>query len=86
MQAMPPSMRTAATAGIGRLLAPGGSAIVIQFVRGNEPADDGPPWLLDEAEMRAFEQGDVRLRSLSTAPNPRNNSPVPIWVGHLHRD
>ncbi len=47
VQALPPAVRSAATAGIRRLLAPGGTALVIQFDRGDEDPAVGPPWLLD---------------------------------------
>ena len=43
VQALPPSLRAEAVRGVRRLLAPGGAAVAVQFVRGDRPADLGPP-------------------------------------------
>jgi len=86
VQAMSPPVRTEAIAGIRRLLAPGGTAVVVQFVRGDTDPNAGPPWLLDEAEMRSFAAGDVVLTALTTEANPRPTGTTPIWLGVLRRD
>lgn len=85
VQAMAPAVRTDAVAGIRRLLAPGGTAVVVQFVRGDTDPDDGPPWLLDEDEMRSFAAGDIELTTLTTQPNPRPTGTTPIWLGVFRR-
>ena len=54
VQALPPSLRTQAVHGVRRLVAPGGTLVAVQFVRGQRPADLGPPWLLDRAGMESF--------------------------------
>lgn len=85
VQAMPPSVRAQAAAGIRRLLAPGGTAVVVQFVRGDADPDEGPPWLLDRAEMEAFAGDDVVLASLEERPAPREDRVIPIWFAILRR-
>ena len=86
VQAMPPAVRGEATAGIRRLLAPGGTALVIQFDRGDEDPAVGPPWLLDREEMETFAGGDVRIESLEHLPGPRDDRDTPIWFAKLRRD
>lgn len=86
VQALPPSLRTAAQQGIRRLLAPGGEALVVQFVRpDHDSGESGPPWLLDRAEMAAFAGDDVTWRSLETRPHPTRPGGLPVWVGVLRR-
>jgi len=86
VQAMPPAVRTEATAGIRRLLAPGGTALVIQFERGDEDPDVGPPWLLNREEMESFADDDVRIESLEVLKGPRADRETPIWFAKLRRD
>jgi len=85
VQAMPPAVRRRAIDGVRRLIAPGGCAVVVQFVRGDVPPGDGPPWLLDRAEMESFAEGDVALTSLHDAPSPRDDRDTRIWVARLDR-
>lgn len=83
VQAMDPSVRAEAQAGIRRLIAPGGRALVVQMVRtADRPAGQGPPWLLDRAEMTAFADGDVALVSLDVL---ERGDAVPLWVARLRR-
>ena len=86
VQAMAPALRTRAQAGLRRLLAPGGTLLAVQFVRGDRPAEEGPPWLLDRAEMEAFAADDVRLVSLTTAPHGERGDGPDRWVATLVRD
>lgn len=85
VQAMPRTLRSAAIAGVRRLLAPGGEALVIQFVRPDDAADEGPPWLFDRSEMESFAADDVRLIRLGTHPHPSRSEGLPLWVGVLRR-
>ena len=85
VQALPRSLRPDAVAGIRRLLAPHGQALVVQFVRPDGAADVGPPWLLDRAEMESFAADDVHLARLDTRPHPTRSGGLPLWVGVLRR-
>jgi SAM-dependent methyltransferase len=55
VQALPDPPRRAAIASIGRLVAPGGTLIVIALARadGDDP-EPGPPWALSRAEIDSF--------------------------------
>lgn len=85
VQAMPPTVRGRAIDGIRRLLAPGGTAVVVQFVRGDEDPDAGPPWLLDRREMESFAGGSIALTSLTDEPSPREDRDTRVWVARLDR-
>ncbi|MET0449530.1 MAG: class I SAM-dependent methyltransferase, partial [Aeromicrobium sp.] len=85
VQAMPPTVRPRAIDGIRRLLAPGGTAVVVQFVRDGEDPAVGPPWLLDRREMESFADGSVALTSLRDEPSPRDDRDTRIWVARLDR-
>jgi SAM-dependent methyltransferase len=78
LQALHPSLRDRAVAGLHALLAPGGTALVVQVVRrDNEPVSDEPPWTLTRAEMEAVARDGVRLESLAEVlPRDRVN---PHW-------
>jgi SAM-dependent methyltransferase len=85
VQALPPSLRAEAVRGVRRLLAPGGTAVAVQFVRGDRPADAGPPWLLDRAEMESFAGDDVVLERLRTAPHGSRPDGADRFVAVLRR-
>jgi phospholipid N-methyltransferase len=84
VQAMPPSVRPQATEGIRQLIAPGGTAIVVQYVRDDGDTDPGPPWLLDRDEMEAFGGGGIEL-NLEVRPSPGVYRNERVWVGLLTR-
>jgi len=54
LQALPDPPRAAAIASVGRLVAPGGTLIVIARAREPGDPDDGPPWALTHAEIDAL--------------------------------
>jgi SAM-dependent methyltransferase len=85
VQAMPPRVRGHAIDGIRRLMAPGGSAVVVQFDRGDRRPDDGPPWMLDRAEMESFADGPVGMTWLHHEASPRDDRDTPVWVARLDR-
>ena len=63
LQALHPSLRDRAVAGVHGLLAPGGTALVVQVVRrDDEPVTAEPPWTLTRAEMEAIAGDGVRAR------------------------
>jgi SAM-dependent methyltransferase len=83
VQALHPSLRDRATDGVRRLLAPGGRALVVQFVRDDdEPVTVEPPWRLSRAEMAAISRDDVALESLDEV---RPSAGLRRWRLVLHR-
>ena len=78
LQALHPSLRDHAAAGVRRLMAPGGTALVVQVVRrDDQPLSDEPPWTLTRAEMEAVAGDGVLLESLDEVlPAGRVN---PLW-------
>jgi SAM-dependent methyltransferase len=61
VQALPESVRPAATAAVAALVAPGGTLLVISGARDGGETVDGPPWPLTRAEVEAFATGGVEL-------------------------
>lgn len=85
VQALPRSLRARAVAGARTLLAPGGTLVAVQMVRGSRPAEQGPPWLLDRAEMESFAGDDVVLDDLAVVPHPTRPDGPEHWVAVLTR-
>jgi SAM-dependent methyltransferase len=54
LQALPDPPRGTAIASVGRLVAPGGTLLVLARAREPGEADDGPPWALTRAEIDAL--------------------------------
>jgi hypothetical protein len=87
VQALPPSVRPAASRGVRSLLAPGGDLIVVEVVRPDDQSPmSGPPWLLDREAMTSFAADDVGLVSLTAATNPIRPDALPLWIGVLRRE
>ncbi len=85
VQALHGSLRSRAMAGVRRLLAPGGTLLVVQAVReDDEPVSSTPPWLLDRAEMSAFAGDELTLHSLDRLPHPTPTG-RPAWRAVLTR-
>jgi SAM-dependent methyltransferase len=78
LQALHPSLREQAVAGVRGLMAPGATGLVVQVVRrDDQPVTARPPWTLTRAEMEAVAGGDVRLDALDEVlPEGRVN---PLW-------
>jgi len=71
VQALHGSLREGAVSGVRRLVAPGGTVLVVQIVRDDgEEVGAEPPWLLDRAEMAALEGEGLVAESLDRVPNP----------------
>jgi SAM-dependent methyltransferase len=84
VQALHPTLRAQAGAGVRALLAPGGRALVVQFVRADdEDHTVEPPWLLSRAEMEAIASDDVVVDSLDTVHPPDGGHP--LWRMLLRR-
>ncbi|HRD60547.1 MAG TPA: class I SAM-dependent methyltransferase [Nocardioides sp.] len=78
LQALHPSLRDRASSGVRRLLAPGGTALVVQVVRrDDEPVTEEPPWTLSRAEMEAVAGDGVRVESLDEVEVP--GRAAPFW-------
>ena len=84
LQALHPSLRDRAVAGVRRLLAPGGTALVVQVVRrDDQPRSAEPPWTLTRAEMEAVAGDGVVMESIAEVlPEGRVN---PVWEMLLTR-
>jgi SAM-dependent methyltransferase len=55
VQALPEPPRRRAIGEVARLVAPGGTLVVVAAARGDaDPVPDGPPWPLTRAEVEAF--------------------------------
>jgi SAM-dependent methyltransferase len=62
VQALPRSLRAAATAAVGRLVAAGGTLLAIQAALGpEEDPNQGPPWPLTREEVEAFAAGGLNV-------------------------
>jgi hypothetical protein len=85
VQALPRSVRADAMAGVRALVAPGGRALVAQFVRTDDNLEAGPPWLLDRGEMDSFAVDGFGWDQLGTRPHPLRTDGPRLWVGVLRR-
>jgi SAM-dependent methyltransferase len=83
VQALPRTLRAAAIASVGTLVAPGGTLLVLaaQAVPGD---DDGPPWPLTREEMEAFATGRLTTVSVDELPLP-DDPAVRRWRGVFRR-
>lgn len=61
VQALPARVRARAIAAVGRLVAPGGTLLVIAAGRREGEQVDGPPWPLTRTEVDAFAAGALAL-------------------------
>jgi SAM-dependent methyltransferase len=69
LQALHPSLRDRAIDGVRRLLTPGGTALVVQFVRlDDEERTAEPPWLLSHAEIEQLAGDGVEITALEVLP------------------
>ncbi|MFG2057250.1 class I SAM-dependent methyltransferase [Micromonospora sp. NPDC048930] len=59
VQALPVELRERAAPAVGRLVAPGGTLLVIAAGRRDGEEVDGPPWPLTRAEVDAFAAGPL---------------------------
>jgi len=86
VQALHPSLRTGAVAGVRRLVAPGGTLFVVQIVRDDgEEVGAEPPWLLDRAEMEGLAGEGLVAESLERVPNPADPELRDRWRMVLSR-
>ncbi|GAA6620692.1 class I SAM-dependent methyltransferase [Scytonema sp. NUACC26] len=72
IQALPLNVRSCAIESIGKLVAVGGTLLVITRVRDANVKVDGPPWPLSEEELAQFQElgfSEVRTQSFFDAEN-----------------
>jgi SAM-dependent methyltransferase len=85
VQALPDPPRRAAIGQVGRMVAPGGTLLVIAAGHDEaEDPEDGPPWPLTRAEVEAFATGDlraVRIEDIRDDQDPRELR----WRAEFHR-
>ena len=85
VQALPHSARQKAIVGVGELVAPGGTLVVIAVAR--EAEDDpveGPPWPLTRAEIEAFVTEDLRPVRVDEVRDTQRQA-VRRWLAEFHR-
>jgi SAM-dependent methyltransferase len=67
VQALPRSLRAAATAAVASLVAPGGTLLIVAAAATGR-GDDGPPWPLTRDEIGAFATGGLHEVSVEEIP------------------
>lgn len=70
VQALPLSVRATAVAQVARMVAPGGTLLVISGVRGDGEHVNGPPWPLTRAEVDSFALGGLRAVQVERLARP----------------
>jgi SAM-dependent methyltransferase len=84
VQSLPDRVRPQAIANVGRMVAPGGSLLVIATAR--DEADgpvQGPPWPLTRAEVDAFATGSVEPVRVEDVRDP--GDPIVRWRAEFCR-
>ena len=61
IQALPIAVRAEAIAQISSLPKPGGTVLVITYLRANAAISEGPPWPLTEQELSQFEENGLTV-------------------------
>ena len=84
VQALPPALHPEATAAVGRLVAPGGTLLVLSGKRAEDERPAGPPWPLSRSEIEAFAGAGLESVQIEEVPHPREPS-VPMWRAELAR-
>ncbi|HUR84149.1 MAG TPA: methyltransferase domain-containing protein [Solirubrobacteraceae bacterium] len=71
VQSLPPAFHAPATANIARMVARGGTLLVIATANHDAAGPgDGPPWPLTRAEVEAFAAGDIELVGVEDVREP----------------
>ncbi|HEX2106045.1 MAG TPA: class I SAM-dependent methyltransferase [Solirubrobacteraceae bacterium] len=84
VQSLPEPHRGRAIANVARMVAPGGTLVVVAAGREAGEAANGPPWPLTRAEIDAFAAGGlevVRVEDLRDTPGPGERR----WRAELRR-
>lgn len=85
VQSLPRTLRSTATAAVGRFVAPGGELVVVAsaLAPGDSP-DPGPPWPLTEAELAGFAVGVLVAASVEPVPRPEPETGH-VWLAGFRR-
>lgn len=71
VQALPEPVRRQAIPEVARLVAPGGTLVVVAAARDADgPPPDGPPWPLTPAEVESFAAGRLAAVRIQRVPDP----------------
>ncbi|HEY6738453.1 MAG TPA: methyltransferase domain-containing protein [Actinopolymorphaceae bacterium] len=84
VQSLPPPLHERAIDRVRRLLAPGGTLLVIGMVGDPDRPADGPPWPLTRAEVESFASGEVRMVRLDEITDT-DRPDVRRWLGEFSR-
>lgn len=82
VQALPDPPRRDAIVNVGRLVAPGGSLVIVAF-RGELPGSS-PPWPLTRAEVEAFATDGLDVVEIEETADPRSGF-TPRWRASFTR-
>lgn len=82
VQALPVELRERAIPAVGRLVAPGGTLLVIAVGRRAGEQVDGPPWPLTRAEVDAFAAGPLAAGRIEEIVPPNGGL---RWRAEFHR-
>ncbi|WP_199737029.1 MULTISPECIES: bifunctional 2-polyprenyl-6-hydroxyphenol methylase/3-demethylubiquinol 3-O-methyltransferase UbiG [Micromonospora] len=82
VQALPVELRERAIPAVGRLVAPGGTLLVIAAGRRDGTQVDGPPWPLTRAEIDAFAAGPLAPADVAEIVAPDGGL---RWRAEFHR-
>ena len=84
VQSLPPALHPAATAGVGELVAPRGTLLVLSVVGAEGDDPSGPPWPLTRAEIDAFVAGELVMVRLEQVADPDGRA-MTWWRAELVR-
>jgi SAM-dependent methyltransferase len=85
VQALPEPPRRRAIGEVARLVAPGGTLVVVAAARGDaDPEPDGPPWPLTRDEVEAFATGDLSAVAVNRIPD-QDDPAFARWLAEFRR-
>ena len=86
VQALPDPPRDRAIVNVGRLVAPGGTLVVIAAVHGEDDAyRQGPPWPLSRSEIEAFATDGLTVEHIERTADPAQAEGSAHWRAEFSR-
>ena len=86
VQALPDPPRRDAIASIGRMVAPGGTLVVIALARADgEEAGPWPPWPITRAEIESFTATGLAQVTIEEVADPGQEPPGRRWLAEFRR-